>query len=102
MTKKQRGAILRTGGAYDSLDARTMSVGIGAATPLWQGHYECIEVIVQNGASGGQNTVLVGNANRQTFELASGASLTIPICDASLVYINSPNGTATINWIAMR
>jgi len=77
-----------------------MSVGIGSAVPLWQGQFPCVEVIVQNSSSG-QHTVLIGNQKRQTFELYAGSALTIPICDAGLIYVKATTGSATINWLAM-
>lgn len=62
----------------------------------------CTEVIVQASNNNGQNNVLVGSVNHQTFELAAGAAVTIPIDATSKVYVVAAAGTLTVNWLAVK
>jgi len=98
MTKLQRGAVLRTANAWDNftvatLTATAVQVALDASpTPI-------MEVIIQNDPDSGE-AAFVGNRFGQYFQLSAGASVTIPVCDLSLVYVRSAAGTAIINWMA--
>jgi len=98
MTKLQRGAVLRTANAWDDFRSGTATAAVGG-TALSSVHYPIMEVIVQNDPDSGE-AVFVGNATGQYFQLVAGASVTVPVCDLSLVYVKSAAGTATVNWLA--
>jgi hypothetical protein len=100
MTKIQRGAVLRTAGAYDSLTIWTIAVAF-PAVPIYQEQLACLEVLAQNDPSSASN-VLIGNEFGQSIVLVPGASITIPINNVNRVWAGTaPGGSATINWIAM-
>jgi len=100
MTKISRGAVLRTGNAYDTMTTGT----IGAAFPavaIYQEQLACLEVLVQNDPASASNA-LIGNRFGQSIVLVPGASITIPINNVNKVWAGTaPGGGATINWIAM-
>lgn len=99
MTKIERGAVTRTANAWDDFRSGTVAAG-AAAVPLVADSMPIMEVIVQNAAASA-STILVGNVARQNFEVAAGASVTVPVCDLSLVYVKTgPGGSATVNWLA--
>jgi hypothetical protein len=98
MTKIQRGAVLRIANAWDNFTVGTVTATqLGnalAARPT-----AIMEVIVQNDPDSGE-AAFVGNPFNQLFQLAVGVSVTVPVCDLSLVYVRSAAGTAVINWMA--
>lgn len=98
MTKAQRGAVLRTANAWDNFTVGTVTATI-LGNALADSPTAIMEVIVQNDPDSGE-AAFVGNPFNQFFQLAAGAAVTIPVCDLSLVYVNSAAGTATINWMA--
>jgi len=102
-TKVDGGAVSRTAGAYNGLRGATL-----AATATKQnltaavgnppsGKYQCVQVIVQN-ATGSAGVLYVGDSRYQEFALATGASVTIPVNDLSLVYVRAAT-TATVNLL---
>jgi hypothetical protein len=101
MTKPIRGAVQRTANAFDNMITDRVTLAGGpAGTALADVPTAILEVIVQNSPNSA-NVVQVGNATGQFVELTAGQSITIPINDLSLVYVSSPAGAATVNWIAM-
>ena len=98
MTKLQRGAVLRTANAWDNFSTNTL-IATAAPVALADTPTPIMEVIVQNDPGQGE-TAYVGNAFGQYYQLVTGSSVTIPVCDLSLVYVTSVGGTAVINWIA--
>ncbi|MHC4229424.1 MAG: hypothetical protein ACYSW0_18495 [Planctomycetota bacterium] len=100
MTKIQRGAVLRTVGAYDSMITNRITVDSIAGAALAADETAILEVIVQN-SPGSAVSVFVGNVTGQYIEIVAGANFTIPINDLSDVYVRTDGGTATVNWLAM-
>jgi hypothetical protein len=98
MTKIQRGAVIRTANAWDNFTVGTTTATI-LSNALAGSPTAILEVLVQNDPDSGESA-FVGNPFNQHFELVAGASVTIPVCDLSLVYVRSAAGTATINWMA--
>jgi hypothetical protein len=98
MTNIQRGAVLRTANAWDGLRSGTITA-TATAQPLSADHLPIMEVIVQNDPDG-QTAVFVGDRRYQYYQLNGGASVTVPVCDLSLVYVRTAAGTATVNWLA--
>lgn len=100
MTKIQRGAVIRTANAWDNfIVGTTTATVLGNSLHVAGGEQRIMEVIVQNDPDSGESA-FVGNPFNQHFELVAGASVTVPVCDLSLVYVRSAAGTATINWMA--
>jgi hypothetical protein len=98
MTKIQRGAVIRTANAWDGLRSGTQTATTTPA-PLSTGHLPIMEVIVQNDPDSSVSA-FVGDARNQEFQLVAGASVTVPVCDLTLVYVRTESGTATVNWLA--
>jgi len=98
MTKIERGAVIRTANAWDNFAVGRLAATI-APVPLATAPTPIMEVIVQNNP-GGQESAYVGNVYGQPFVLTAGSSVTIPVCDLSLVYVTSVSGTVVINWLA--
>lgn len=99
MTKIERGAVTRTANAWDDFRSGTVAAA-AAAVPLVGDSMPIMGAIVQNAAASA-STIFVGNANRQDFEVVAGASVTVPVCDLSLIYAKTgPGGSATVNWLA--
>ena len=99
MTGIKRGPVVRTAGAYDRMETGTVTTGF-LATALAAVPTPIIEVVVQND-SDSANVVYVGNAFGQYVKLSAGTSITLPVNDLSTVYVVSPAGAATVNWLAM-
>lgn len=98
MTKIERGAVIRTANAWDNFSTNTVTAA-AAATQLAAAHTPIMEVLIQNDPDSGE-ALFVGNQFGQYYQLSAGASVTIPVCDLSLVYVRSAGGTAVANWIA--
>jgi len=98
MTNIQRGAVLRTANAWDNFTTGTLTA-TAAPVALANRGTPIMEVIVQNDPDS-QEAVFVGNQYGQHWQLAAGASITIPINNLALVYVASVGGTARVNWMA--
>jgi hypothetical protein len=103
-TKVEGGPVSRVANAWNGLRGGTLTatttkqnLTVGVGNPA-TGKYQCVEVIVQNSPDS-SNSVFVGDARYQEFELIAGASLTVPINDLSLVYVRTTTGTATVNLL---
>lgn len=88
---------IRNTETYDTLHCgRNTTAGVhplaNIGARIWQ-------VILQADPDNGA-TVLVGNATQQYWELAPGATLTVPIDNTNKVYVNITAGDA-VNWLAM-
>lgn len=98
MTRIIRGSVIRTANAWDGLRSGTQTATTTAA-PLATDNLPIMEVIVQNDPDD-QTAVFVGDRRNQYFQLVAGASVTVPVCDLSLVYVRTESDTATVNWLA--
>jgi len=98
MTNIQRGAVLRTANAWDNFTTGTLTA-TAAPVALANRGTPIMEVIIQNDPDS-QEAVFVGNQYGQHWQLAAGASITIPINNLALIYVASVGGTARVNWMA--
>lgn len=76
----------------------TQNVGL-VAVPL-DARLVITEVIVQ-ADSGNQGTVLVGNADSQSFQLAAGSAVVITIDETSKVWVRGTADWQRVNWLAV-
>ena len=97
MTKIERGSVTRTANAWDNFNSGTL-IATGPPVALAAASTPIIEVIVQNDPDSAE-AVYVGTAFGQHFQLEAGSSLTVPVCDLSLVYVSSAGGTARVNYL---
>ena len=58
----------------------------------------CVEVVVQSDP-GNSTNMLVGGSLGQPLVLTPGASITIPVVDASQIYVKAASGTVQANWL---
>jgi hypothetical protein len=98
MTKIQRGAVIRTTNAFDGLRSGTLTATV-APVALSSDNVPVMEIIVQNDPDSGE-AAFVGDSRSQNYQLNAGVSVTIPVCDLSLVYVRSAAGAAIVNWLA--
>jgi hypothetical protein len=78
-----------------------LTLSAGQTAPVSLQPLPCVEVLVQNrSASAGK--VMVGNAAAQTIELAPGNGVSLPVDDASKIYVRADGGPATVGWLARR
>ena len=101
MTRGQQGPPAATYSVFDGMiGEREMGVADWPATQLYQESRSVFGMIVQCDPDSA-NGIWVGSATGQWLHLRAGESLTIPICDPSMIYVEGDGGQATVNWMAM-
>lgn len=64
----------------------------------------CTEALIQASPDNGTLVINIGDATSQPFQLAAGATVSIPVQDINLIYIKvstAGTGTGTANWLAI-
>lgn len=99
MTKRTGGHPSLVATTYDTLLANEITVGV-AAQPLVSGTLACYEVLIQADPSNTAD-VLIGNAHNHTIVLTAGTPISIPINDASKVWLRAVSGNQRVGWVAV-
>jgi len=77
-----------------------MGIANWPPVPIYQEARNIFAVLVQC-ATASANNIRVGYADQQPIELRPGESITLPVGNLALVYVQGDGGAATINWLAM-
>lgn len=97
MTKGKGGASNRVMETYQTLIGNRLTATTTAQPLIARPNTEGFTCIVQ-ASHDNTGTVLVGNANVQTFELEAGEAVSIPASPES-VYVRADSGTQVVNWL---
>lgn len=74
-------------------DVGTTAVRLHPVAAMFRGQEILIQASPNNSA-----TVLVGDADNQSFELAPGAGMTLNIQDPNDCWVKAVSGTQRVNW----
>lgn len=101
----QTAPMLQITGSAASAPMATLIAGIQtgttAATALNNGVSQtCMEMIIENQPINNIN-ILVGTAALQSFHIAPGDTLVLPIDNVNKVYVKTPSGSSVVGWLAV-